>query len=237
MKKFFLTGENISYSLSPFIYNYLFKSYKINAQYEVVENTIASFPNFILNYQAGGYEGGNITMPFKNMAKYLVLSEYSGESINLIYNNKGYNTDYLGIKNYFKIENKNILILGYGGAGMAIAKALRDKNKVYIKNRRINEDIGNNEIIINTTCCTMQGFDSKKLLENLNLSKTELVMDIVYNPIETELIKKARDINIKTIDGLNLLVWQAVESFKIFCNIDASDKIEILYNMLKKICR
>ena len=120
---------------------------------------------------------------------------------------------------------------------MAIAKALSHKNKVYIKNRKVNEDIGNNEIIINTTCCTMHGFDNEKILKNLDFSKTELVMDIVYSPIETSLIKKAKDANIKTLDGLNLLVWQAVESFKIFCNIDASDKIEILYNMLKKICR
>lgn len=234
---FFLTGENISHSLSPFIYNYLFKYYNIDAKYETIENTIATFPNFILNYKTKGYKGGNITMPFKNMARYLVDTEYEGESINLIYNNKGYNTDYLGIKNHFKIENKKILILGYGGAGMAIAKALRYKNEVYIKNRKVNEDIGNNEIIINTTCCTMHGFDSEKILKNLDFSKTELVMDIVYNPVETLLIKKAKDVNIKTLDGLNLLVWQAVESFKIFCNIDASDKIEILYNMLKKICR
>lgn len=236
MKKFFLAGNNISHSLSPFIYNYLFKCYKIEAEYTAIEQNIASFPDFIINYKKNGYMGGNITMPFKIMAKYLVKnSAYDGESINLIYNDIAYNTDYLAIKNYANIENKNVLILGYGGAGQAIAKALSYKNKIFIKNRTINQDTGQNDIIINTTCCTMHGYDSSLILENLDFTNVKLIMDIVYYPLETDLLKKAKALQIKTLDGLHLLIWQAIESFKIFCNIDATTKISELYDILKKI--
>lgn len=235
MKKFFLVGKNINHSLSPFIYNYLFKYYDIEASYETVEKDINSFPDFIRNYKEYGYEGGNITAPFKIMAYYLLDGDYKGGSFNLVYNNKGYNTDFLGMRLHYPImDNEKILILGYGGAAKAIEQALKYKNflykrVVYIKSSKRQDELPNCELsIINTIPAKYYNYS---ILENINGTKK---MDIVYKPLKTPFLKDAPS---DALNGLHLLVWQAIESFKIFCDKDASSLKDELIEILQDIYR
>lgn len=240
MKKYFLVGENISYSLSPFIYNYLFKIYGVDATYEIVEKNTASFPDFIRNYTHCGYEGGNITAPFKKVAYYLIDSDYDGGSLNLVYKNKGYNTDYLGIKNHYPENIHRVNLLGCGGAGRAIYKALEER-KIKVKLIRngseeyeikTTKNMENQQYemspIINTVPYNIPGYNYFDLNRKFDHSRS---MDIIYNPLRTPLIEKTGS----KYTGLYLLVWQAIESFKIFCDIDASEKKEKLIEILHKI--
>jgi len=71
------------------------------------------------------------------------------------------------------------------------------------------------DLLINTTTLGMEGGN-----DNLNINlhackKNMLVYDIIYNPIETSLIKTAKDLDLKTLNGLRMLINQAAAAFEI----------------------
>jgi len=161
----------------------------------------------------------------------------------------GDNTDWLGFLGSFNesIENKKVVVLGGGGAARAIVFALLKKNcEVTVVTREawefegLQKDFGekianydfiqnldkyNPEILVNSTPLGMKGkfegisFVDPKWFEH----HQPLVFDIVYNPRETKLLKDAKATSCETIEGLNMLVNQAVAQFEKFTN----QKIEI----------
>ncbi len=137
---------------------------------------------------------------------------------------------------------KKIIVLGAGGATRAIILALinRNANEIIIlnrtlknakslanqfekfsKNTRLNtghiEDFAkhapNTDIVINTSSVGLNNtsFDE---LDLKSLPKTALVHDIVYSPINTPLLNAAKTINLKTADGLGMLLHQAAPGFE-----------------------
>ncbi|GFO97773.1 shikimate 5-dehydrogenase [groundwater metagenome] len=158
----------------------------------------------------------------------------------------GYNTDGIGAKMALssagiKIMGKNVLLLGAGGAARAIAFQLaRDGARVTIANRTIERaealakdviKIGNAEassyenlkdlirdsdILINSTSIGMYPKISETIVTSDMMHKNLAVFDIVYNPQNTLLLKEAKKAGATTIDGVMMLVFQGVESFKIW---------------------
>ena len=148
-----------------------------------------------------------------------------------------------------EIEGKNVFILGSGGAARAIAitLALNEVKKIYICNRtfekaaslaadtnksaaseavrmeyhKMKDAINDSHILINTTNVGMlPNIDESPLNENL-LNNELIVCDIVYNPMRTKLLRDAEKKGCKIIPGLPMLVYQGVESFEIWTNINA----------------
>ena len=66
--------------------------------------------------------------------------------------------------------------------------------------------------------CGMKGSPSIDIALDA-LPKTAVICDIVYNPLETPLLKRARAAGFKTVDGLGMLMHQAVPSFEAFFGI------------------
>ncbi|MCF7845621.1 MAG: shikimate dehydrogenase [Candidatus Peribacteraceae bacterium] len=151
----------------------------------------------------------------------------------------GDNTDWLGFLNSFEdpIETKKVVVLGGGGAARAIVFALLEQNcEVTVITREAweyegiqkdfavatdlitNLDQHNPNILINATPLGMQGkfagqsFVDPKFFDN----HKPLVFDIVYNPRETKLLSDAKKSGCKTIEGLQMLVNQAVYQFEKF---------------------
>ncbi len=87
--------------------------------------------------------------------------------------------------------------------GEAIARALRGSH-----------------ILINTTSVGMHPDVGETPLPSALLSPEMVVMDVVYNPIETRLIKEAREIGAMTITGTEMLVHQAAEQERIWLGVD-----------------
>ena len=74
------------------------------------------------------------------------------------------------------------------------------------------------KLLLNATSAGMSGRDPLNL--NLDvLPKDVAVCDIVYNPLETELLKRAHARGLKTIDGLGMLMHQAVPAFEAFYGV------------------
>ncbi|MEM2876020.1 MAG: hypothetical protein QXL67_03595 [Candidatus Bathyarchaeia archaeon] len=61
------------------------------------------------------------------------------------------------------------------------------------------------------------------------------VFDIVYNPVETKLLRKAREIGAKTVDGLHMLLYQGVVSFMIWTGVNPP--IEVMRETLESSIR
>ena len=171
---------------------------------------------------------------------------------------KGYNTDMDGFLEPFKkknlnIKNKKILLLGAGGAARAIVAGFAKEHAqgVTIANRTIQnannlanfskkigldanaikiEDVGNTaknyDIIVNATSIGLKNEPSPISLEGVN-SQT-IVYDIVYIPINTDLLKKAKEKGATIIYGYEMLLGQATRAFEIWHGIEAP------YNAMKK---
>jgi len=157
----------------------------------------------------------------------------------------GYNTDGFGSMQVLKetageISGKNVLILGAGGAAKAIAFYLDAEGaKVTLANRteeraaqlasnlrnansislaaELKDYIADSDILINTTSVGMHP-NVDAALVTADLMQPELVVfDIVYNPMETKLLREAKKAGVKTtIDGVMMLVYQGAASFKIW---------------------
>jgi shikimate dehydrogenase len=147
-------------------------------------------------------------------------------------------------------DGKNIIILGYGGAARAIAITLalcrdvnslvlmgRDKEKMErlvndirsktgVESRGIvlseesKKEIREADILINCTPVGMHPNIDETLVTSDMLEKGMYVMDIVYNPRETRLLREAKKAGCHTIDGVGMLVYQAAEAEKIWLGID-----------------
>ena len=92
------------------------------------------------------------------------------------------------------------------------------KKKIALKNiKNIEDEISNTNLLVNTTPLGMKGFPKMAFsLEKLN--KKTSVFDLVYNPLETELIKFAKKNGNKNTNGLKMLLYQAQLSFSFWFN-------------------
>jgi shikimate dehydrogenase len=129
------------------------------------------------------------------------------------------------------------LVLGSGGAAKAIVSALVSDGAphVYVANRtraraeglkeqfgarvdpqdwtHIPELVGDAALIVNTTSLGMTG-QPPLVIDLSRLQPSTVVTDIVYAPLETDLLKHARAAGCETIDGLGMLLHQAVPGFE-----------------------
>lgn len=97
---------------------------------------------------------------------------------------------------------------------------VRDLNiEMQIENfESINKLVSGCDLIVNTTPLGMTGHKNIEI-DFVNSKPNLHVYDLVYNPIETKLLKDAKDNNKTCQNGLDMLVYQAAESFKIWHGI------------------
>lgn len=162
----------------------------------------------------------------------------------------GYNTDYFGFgytfeKNNIALKNKIVVILGTGGACKASLTYILDNEakEVYLVSRNpkevelnINDDrvkvINYNDlisikgdIIINSTPVGMYPNKDNCPIDEDIVNNYDIVMDIIYNPLETKLLEYGREKGKIALDGLYMLVAQAVKAQEIFQGISINDEI------------
>ncbi|MDR2545522.1 MAG: shikimate dehydrogenase [Methanobrevibacter sp.] len=100
-----------------------------------------------------------------------------------------------------------------------------DFNKDIILNygnyNTIKEEIKDCDILINATPVGLYPNVNESPIDGNILHSDLIVYDLIYNPIETKLLKDAKTINAKTISGVKMLIYQGAESLKIWTGIDA----------------
>ncbi len=193
---------------------------------------------------------------FINMCDNVSLRAKKIGSVNLIYKKEnmiyGDNTDVTGFRktfNLLKIKRiKTVLLIGAGGASRAILYFLNKKNidniDIFATSLRRRDGLSKNfnfknftnkttllkkryDLIINASNAGMS--HGNKMNRNILrlVKKTKGVIDIVYNPLETDLLNEAKKHNIRSLGGLIMLVEQAKPSFEIWSkrSIEIDDKI------------
>lgn len=144
------------------------------------------------------------------------------------------------------LNGYEVLILGAGGAARAVVVALSQEkgiSKINIVNRNIDrstnlanvinklglsaniiphDDIQKiafrSNLIVNTTPLGMKNEES--LIKSSSISKESIVYDIVYKPIETKLLENAKTVGAQVVYGYEMLLEQAIASFKIWFRMD-----------------
>jgi shikimate dehydrogenase len=97
-------------------------------------------------------------------------------------------------------------------------------------------EIENADILINATSIGMKPKESETPVKREFLRRDLVVFDIVYDPLETRLLREAKIIGAKTIDGLSMLIHQGAVSFEIWTGFKAP--IEVMRKAaLKKIMK
>lgn len=172
---------------------------------------------------------------------------------------KGYNTDYYGFgmmleKNNVYVKGKNVVILGTGGVSKAVLQYLIDneaKDITFVARnveegkKRFGEykviaydkviELENQDIVINCTPVGMYPKIDASPLTKEEVTKFKVVVDLIYNPHETLILKYASRQGIQGINGLYMLVGQAVKAEELWNSVQIPK--EVVDKIYKKLSR
>lgn len=249
--KYGLIGEKLGHSFSKEIHE-MIGYYK----YEIHEVAKVDIDNFM---KQKDFLGINVTIPYKETV-IPYLDEISPQAasigaVNTIVNINGklygHNTDYFGMlalikKNNIDCKNKKVLILGTGGTSKTAFAVVKDLGAKEILKASINGEINtitydeavsthnDAEVIINTTPVGMYPKNDGCIIDITKFNKLTGLIDVVYNPLRTNLVLNAKTLNIPSEGGLYMLVGQAVYACGLFLNkeIDLSI-IDTIYDKLR----
>tara|TARA_Y100000589_G_scaffold294439_1_gene300089 strand:- start:1024 stop:1755 length:732 start_codon:yes stop_codon:yes gene_type:complete len=239
MKKYGLIGKTLSHSFSKLFFEDFFRKNQIDAKYSNIElNNIYEIDKLFTS----NYNGLNVTIPFKEKI-IPFLDELSKEANNIGAVNTiqfksgkkiGYNTDIFGFKNSVKpfITNRHerAIIFGTGGASKAVNFVLNSmgidvifisrnpKNENEFSYNNMNKDMINScKMLVNCTPIgTYPNIDEQFNLPYNYLSVDHLVVDLIYNPSKTVLLKKAEEQGAVILNGYSMLKEQALKSWSIW---------------------
>lgn len=249
--KYGLIGEKLGHSFSKEIHEMLgYYQYELH---EVAKNDIDSF------MKQHEFTGINVTIPYKETV-IPYLDEISPQAlaigaVNTVVNKDGkltgYNTDYYGMKALIErinldCKDKKALILGTGGTSKTATAVLKDLGIKEIIKVSINNEPGtitydeivnhlDANIVVNTTPVGMYPKNEGLIIDIKKFNKLDGVVDVVYNPLRTNLILSAKELNIPCEGGLYMLVAQAVYACGIFLEKDID--LDIINNIFDKIIK
>lgn len=241
MKVYGLLGKNIEYSFSRSYFSEKFRAENIPASYRNFDiQDISHFPEILRSTPE--LSGLNVTIPYKEaVIPFLDSLDKEAREIgamNTIRFEKngsltGYNTDHFGfsesIREQLKPEHKHALILGTGGASKAVAYALKQLGleSRFVSRKRSEDNFSYDEldeevlekykVIVNCTPLgTSPNIEQHPDLPFNGLGKGHLIYDLIYNPPETTLLKKAAEKGATCLNGLEMLRLQAEKSWEIW---------------------
>lgn len=161
---------------------------------------------------------------------------------------KGYNTDWLGavlpIEQLISLKGKRVALIGAGGAARACAYGIISKGAVLtIFNRTLEkaeslaqefggqafttneiEKVSTQDVIVNATSLGMGSQKDETPVPAEFIRKNQIVYDLVYDPMETKLLKEAKEKGAKTIGGLEMLLHQGTAQFELYTGYKAPEK-------------
>jgi len=243
LKSYALFGNPVGHSLSPLMHNAAFRQLGLNARYTAIE--VRSPREAIERIKNSGIDGASITIPFKTgIMDY--LDDMSPDAlgigaVNTVVKEKrkllGFNTDWQGFaadlrEAGLKIKGKKFAVLGAGGAARSVVYGLlREGGIPFIFNRGIarGEELARDfgctfqplgdsqaDVLVNATPVGMHPLTDESPVGKNLLPRFEWVIDLVYNPLETRLLREAAAAGCKVRSGVGMLVHQGAEQFRLW---------------------
>ena len=257
MERYGLIGEHITYSKSPIIHQFIASKLGIDIRYDLLDMEEKDIPHLFKHLRRGIFKGFNVTIPHKqSVMRYVdILTPKAKriQAVNTIYMKGdlivGDNTDYdgfLGLITYhhLNVKDKNICILGSGGAAKAAYTVLEDlgahitvvtrkhplEQKTFQQVITYDQMMGREiDIIVNATPVGTYPNHHESVLP-IEVVENKIVIDLIYNPPITAIMRQAKS----AYGGLMMLIIQAIKSEEIWFNrtIELSQS---LLNELKEV--
>ncbi|MEM7283296.1 MAG: shikimate dehydrogenase [Pseudomonadota bacterium] len=249
-----MVGHPINHSKSPMIHREFGQQFGLDLHYGMIDATESDFFSTVREFFKQGGEGLNVTVPHK--ARAAEISDTQSDLVSSIgvantlgLNSSGHiwadNTDGLGLvvdltRNYaVEIQDKNILILGAGGAARGILLSLLQEepkqlavfNRTYQRARQLVLDLTDGsraivageqdlldvswDLIINTTAAGLN--NQRPNLHESVINHETVVYDLQYGDAAKPLCVWAHELGAaKTLNGWGMLVEQAARSFELW---------------------
>ena len=237
-----LIGGKLGHSYSKEIHEKL-----ADYTYELCPLTEEEFHQFM---KKADFKAINVTIPYKKMViPYLKELDDGAKKIgavNTIVNRDGelfgYNTDYPGFiymlkQNSIDVAGKKVIVIGNGGAAQAVKAALKTLGAdelVIVKRTSDGEAITyeeayrshtDAEVIVNTSPVGMYPDVDSSPIDLAPFKKCTSVVDVIYNPITTKIVAQARELGMKGITGLEMLIAQAKYAVEIFLDNELDESL------------
>lgn len=251
-----LLGANIRHSLAPALHEDAATAAGMVGHYHLMDvdgPRPRVLPELFAAIRTAGFAGVNVTYPFKE-AVIPLLDDVAPEAaeigaVNTVVfdpagRSTGHNTDRSGFRAAFlaafgadAVRGRPMLQLGAGGAGRAVAFALRDLGVSTVllydrdvqRARNLGADLGGNcEVldapepaaataagIVNATPIGMTGHDGLPMTPDV-VQPHHVVADVIYTPLETEFVRAAKTKGARTMGGAGMCIHQAVRAFELF---------------------
>jgi shikimate dehydrogenase len=251
-------GDPIRHSLSPTIFNAAFEATGLDWAYLAFQVPEGAAGLAMGGMRSFGLEGLSVTMPHK-AAVIDGLDELSDDAsalgaVNCIVRVgsqlAGHNTDGAGFVDSLRIDEGvevdglRVAVLGAGGAGRAVARAVAQAGarEVIVVNRSAApaeraaelagsvgrtgtpEEASGADLLVNATplgmgvVVTTDGEQEPLPIEASLLGAGQVVVDLVYHPAVTPLLAAAREQGLRTVNGLGMLIHQAAHAFRLWTN-------------------
>jgi 3-dehydroquinate dehydratase/shikimate dehydrogenase len=242
---FGVVGNPISHSLSPLMQNTAFRRENVNAvllplKARSVEDFLKLLRELPLAGAAVTMPLKQEVLPHLANINPLTAKIGACNTLRVTADGKivGFNTDVAGVvrplEKRLKLKGAKIAVLGAGGAARAAVFGLVEQGaEVFIVNRTHENAValarqakakalkheqfakGRFDVLINSTPCGMAGSKQAMPIAENELN-AGLVFDMVYNPLETPLLKLARARGIPVVSGLEMFVQQGARQFEIW---------------------
>ncbi|ADL51034.1 shikimate dehydrogenase [Clostridium cellulovorans] len=254
-----LIGEKLGHSLSPQIHERIIDHLGVKGHYDLYELERNQVCDAVKAFKLLGFKGINVTIPYKiDVIEHLDWISKEAETIGAVNtvhfkDNKvfGYNTDYYGFGMMLdafgvSVEGKTVAVLGTGGSANSVICYFRDKGaKEIVLVSREKKDgcityeelalCGSMDVVVNTTPVGMFPKVENSPVDKEILSKFKVAVDLIFNPMETLFLRHAREAGLKTVNGLYMLVGQAIKAQEIWNNTVIEDKVvEQIYQYILK---
>ena len=247
-----VVGRPVSHSISPAIQNAAFRAARLDAVY--IPLAAADFADFRTFADALSIAGASVTAPFKvdafESADEADAVSRRVHAVNTLKRHEqgwiACNTDVAGflapLEAEMPVHGLRATVLGAGGAARAVGVALASAGaSVTFAARRPEQateiagmtgasittwppEPGSWDILVNTTPVGTAPHVDETPMPNGRFTG-RLVYDLVYNPIETRLLREARDAGCQTLGGLDMLIAQAQRQFEWWTGMRASDRV------------
>jgi shikimate dehydrogenase len=254
-----IMGKPVSHSLSPTMHNTAFQEIGLNNVYVAfeVEDVARALDGFrALGVCGVSVTIPHKQAVIPHLDAIDPVAEQIGAVNTLVINDRrihGSNTDWIGamqaLETITELPGKTVLLIGAGGSARAIGFGLRIKgarillaNRTLSKGQALATELGcecipladiagvRADALINTTSVGMTPQVEDTPVPAAVLENTAAVMDIVYSPVQTRLLREAKQAGCRSVDGRYMLLYQGVAQFELWTGQTAP--VDVMRTML-----
>ncbi len=258
-----IVGKPVSHSLSPAMHNAAFQHCGLNKIYlafevEDIKRAMDGFRGLGIGGVSVTMPHKQAVIPLLDAID--PVAQGIGAVNTLLIkdgNIHGYNTDWIGaiqaLEMIADLPAATVLLLGAGGSARAIGFGLKEKgvevivaNRTLAKGQALAAELGCEcyplaeinhlkvDVLVNTTSVGMAPNVDATPVPQAVLENIPAIMDIIYVPSETRLLREAKEVGCKTVNGMYMLLYQGVAQFELWtgCRAPVDVMREVLFSRL-----